>query len=232
MKFLKRLIMLILLVIVGIGGFLLFQGYDKYQTAIEHESLKEKIAQIYKNDNFTALEDLPDVYKDAVIAVEDRRFYFHHGLDYIGISRALLNAIKNGEFREGGSSITQQLAKNLYFEGERSAERKIAEIFLAKDIEAAYKKAEILELYVNTIYFGNGYYGIGEASQGYYGKNPKKLTKKESTMLAGIPNAPSAYALNKHPKKAKERQKQVLKRMVKNGYLTEKEAQNILEDKG
>ena len=129
--------------------------------------------------------------------------------------------------KTGGSGITQQLVKNLYLENEQTIERKLAEVFLAFDIERAYTKEEILEMYVNTIYFGHGYYGIGEAAEGYFRKPASQLTDAESTVLVGIPNAPSAYDWIKHREKAIERQRQVLNKMVKYGNLTQEEANEM-----
>ena len=111
---------------------------------------------------------MPETYVQAVVAVEDHRFYEHFGLDLIAIGRALVNDIKAGRYVEGGSTITQQLAKNLYFSQEKTMNRKAAEVFLALELERNYTKDEILELYVNSIYFGDGYYNVGEASAGRY----------------------------------------------------------------
>ena len=135
---------------------------------------------------------------------------------------------KAGSLVEGGSGITQQLCKNLYFTQEKKFSRKIAEVFLSFQFEKLYTKDEILELYVNSIFFGNNYYCVKEASLGYFGKLPKDMNDYESTLLAGIPNAPSAYALTKNPELAHQRQKRVLEKMVKYKYLTEKEAKAIM----
>ena len=168
------------------------------------------------------------MYIQAVISVEDRRFYDHPGIDIIAIGRATINDIKAMSFVEGGSTITQQLAKNIYFTQEKKITRKIAEVFMAFEIEKAYEKDEILELYLNTSYFGDGYYTVKEASRGYFGKEPEDMTDYECIMLAGIPNAPSVYAPTKNPDLAKQRQRQVADKMVRNGYLTEEEAEEIL----
>ena len=165
------------------------------------------------------LSDIPKTYLNAVIAVEDHRFRKHSGIDYISIARAVKSNILSGKLKEGGSTITQQLAKNLYFTQEKKFARKVAEALMAQKLEQKYSKDEILELYVNTIYFGNGCYGIAEASKGYYGKKPSKLSTEECTMLAGLPNAPSAYNPVKHPQRAKQRQNFVEKQMRRYGYL-------------
>ena len=148
-------------------------------------------------------------------------------VDVLSIGRAVVTNVKEMSLIEGGSTITQQLAKNLFFTQEKDFSRKIAEIFMGYNLEKNYSKEEILELYVNTSYFGSGYYGIREASLGYYNKEPKDLNFLECTMLAGLPNAPSAYALNKYPERAQQRQKQVINKMVKHGYLTKGEAEKL-----
>ena len=139
--------------------------------------------------------------------------------------------IKAKELREGGSTITQQLAKNIYFTQEKSALRKIAEIFMAYDLEKNLNKDTILELYLNTSYFGDGYYCVNDASEGYYGKEPKDMNRNEASMLAGIPNAPSAYCPTKHLNLAKQRQIQVLDKMIKYKFITEQDKTEILNEK-
>ena len=124
---------------------------------------------------------------------------------------------------EGGSTITQQLAKNLYFSQEKTMNRKAAEVFLALELERNYTKDEILELYVNSIYFGDGYYNVGEASEGYFGKPAAKMNDYECTLLAGVPNAPSKYAPSKNLALAEKRQKKVISRMEACGYLTKED---------
>ena len=134
-----------------------------------------------------------------------------------------MNDIKAGRYVEGGSTITQQLAKNLYFSQEKTMSRKAAEVFLALEIEQKYTKDEILELYVNSIYFGDGYYSVGEASEGYFGKPASEMNDYECTLLAGVPNAPSKYAPSKNLALAEKRQQKVISRMEACGYITEEE---------
>ena len=157
MKWIKRLCSFILLCLLIAGGILLFQGYREYREALSGKSVEEMARQIESIDNYTSLDELPQTYIDAVLAVEDKRFYEHPGIDPIAIGRALLNDIRAGEYVEGGSTITQQLAKNQYFTQEKRLVRKVAEMFMAFKIEAELDKDKILELYVNSIYFGNGY---------------------------------------------------------------------------
>ena len=210
-------------VIAGCGFALAGEGYGLYKNAVQEESLEETVAEIRRQDNFTSLEEMPETYVQAVVSVEDHRFYDHFGLDLIAIVRAVVNDIKAGRYVEGGSTITQQLAKNLYFSQEKTMSRKAAEVFLALEIEQKYTKDEILELYVNSIYFGDGYYSVGEASEGYFGKPASEMNDYECTLLAGVPNAPSKYALSKNPALAEKRQQKVISRMEACGYITEEE---------
>ena len=194
-KFLK-IVVLLTLIIMSIVVAFIGNGYKMYKEAIEEISIEDKIKQIKSKENYTEISELPQTYIDAVLSVEDHRFYKHNGIDIIAIGRAIVNDIRKMEFIEGGSTITQQLAKNIYFTQEKKVKRKIAEVFMAFKIEKNYKKDEILELYINTICFGNGYYTIKEAVNGYFNKEPKEMTDCECILLAGIPNAPSIYANN------------------------------------
>ncbi|MBS5299784.1 MAG: transglycosylase domain-containing protein [Clostridiaceae bacterium] len=210
-------------VIAGCGFALAGEGYGLYKNAVQEESLEETVAEIRRQEYFTSLEEMPETYVQAVVSVEDHRFYDHFGLDLIAIGRAVVNDIKAGRYVEGGSTITQQLAKNLYFSQEKTMSRKAAEVFLALEIEQKYTKDEILELYVNSIYFGDGYYSVGEASEGYFGKPASEMNDYECTLLAGVPNAPSKYAPSKNLALAEKRQQKVISRMEACGYITEEE---------
>lgn len=229
MKVLKKIIFIVVLVSISIGLLFVGSGYDMYKKAIEETSIEDKIAEIKSKENYTKISELPQMYKNAVISVEDHRFYKHNGIDIIAIGRAAFNDIKAMSFVEGGSTITQQLSKNIYFTQEKKITRKIAEVFMSFEIEKNYNKDEILELYLNTSYFGDGYYTPKEACRGYFNKELNEMTDYECILLAGIPNAPSVYAPTKNPELAKQRQKQVMKKMIEYGYLTEEEADNILK---
>ncbi|MCI8654816.1 MAG: transglycosylase domain-containing protein [Clostridia bacterium] len=229
MKVLKKVILVIVLVSISIGCLVIGNGYDMYKQAINQMPLEEKVRSIKEKENYTNIKEVPQMYINAVISVEDHRFYKHNGIDIIAISRAMINDIKAMDFVEGGSTITQQLSKNIYFTQEKKINRKIAEVFMSFKIEKNYEKDEILELYINTSYYGDGYYTIKEACRGYFNKEPSEMTDYEAILLAGIPNAPSVYALTKNPYLAKQRQKQVMNKMIKYGYLTNEEANNILE---
>lgn len=229
MNLLKKVIIGIILLCLIIGVIVVGNGYMMYKEAIEEIPLSTLVEEIKSKQNYTEIKELPKVYIDAVIAVEDHRFYKHNGIDVIAIGRAIINDIKAMRFVEGGSTITQQLSKNTYFTQEKKLTRKVAEVFMALEIEKNYDKDEILELYLNTSYFGDGYYTIKDACKGYFDKEPMQMTDYEAILLAGIPNAPSVYAPTKNPDLAKQRQRQVMEKMIKYGYLTEKEAENILK---
>lgn len=212
-KLLKRILVLIVAVFLLGGTAIGVSGYGMYRKALSEKSMFAMQEEIQGRDSYISLEELPEDYIDSVVAVEDKRFYHHVGIDLIAIGRALYNDIRAGALVEGGSTITQQLAKNQYFTQEKKLSRKAAELFMAIEMEKHFSKDEILELYVNSIYFGNGYYGVREASLGYYGKEPGTLTQEECMMLAGIPNAPSVYNPVDNPKLAQKRLAQV-KRLV------------------
>lgn len=231
MKVFRKILLIMFLVIMSIVLILIGQGYKMYKEAINRMPLTEKINGIQSQENYTKLSEIPQTYVNAVISVEDHRFFNHSGIDIIAIGRATVNDIKEMSFVEGGSTITQQLAKNMYFTQEKKITRKIAEVFMTFEIEKRYDKDEILELYINTIYYGNGYYNIKDASLGYFGKLPKDLSDGECIMLAGIPNAPSVYNPKVNPELARQRQKQVIQKMIKYGKLSESEADIILNEK-
>lgn len=228
MKSLKRILFLIIIVAVAIASFFVKEGYELYVQAINKMSIEEKIEEIKSNEDYTTYEELPENYRNAVIAVEDKRFFVHPGVDVISITRAILIDLKEMSFEEGGSTITQQLAKNVYFTQEKKITRKIAEVFMAVELEKQCSKEEIFELYVNTSYFGDGYYCVKEASEGYFEKLPKDMNLYECTLLAGIPNAPSVYAPTKNPELTRQRQAQVLRKMIKQRYVTQEEANKII----
>ena len=229
MNVIKKIIIFVILIILFAGAFLIYQGYTMYKEALNEIGVKHKVAELRAQENYTKFEDLPKFYLDAVVAVEDRRFFEHGAIDPIAIGRAIWTNVKSFELKEGGSTITQQVAKNVYFTQEKTAIRKIAEIFMAFEIERNCDKNTILEMYVNTSYFGSGYDGIKEAANGYYDKEPIDMDKYECSMMAGVPNAPSIYAPTKNPDLAAQRQRQVLERMVRYEYISQDEMDEILE---
>ena len=224
---LAGLFVLLLALCLSAGLYVGLKGYGMYREALEQKPLAEMAEQVRAQPDFTPLDELPRLYRDAVVAVEDHRFYSHGGVDFIALCRALWNDVCAGAFVEGGSTITQQLAKNLYFTQEKRLTRKVAEMFMAFHIEANYTKEEIFELYVNSIYFGSGCYDVASASQAYFGVEPSQMDANQCTLLAGIPNAPSVYDLNVNPDLATQRQRQVLTLMVEHQYLTADQASAI-----
>jgi monofunctional glycosyltransferase len=177
--------------------------------------------------NYTTIDKIPSDIKNAVIATEDKRFYKHPGFDVLAISRAVYTDIKSMQFREGGSTITQQLAKNLFLANDKSVKRKFKEIIFSLALEHKYTKNQILEMYLNVIYYGSNVYGVQNASKLYFHKNLKDLSLAECSMLAGIPQCPNYYYT--HPNEARNRQCDVLRAMIKNKFINksqQKTAQN------
>ena len=229
-KFFMKIIGIFIVVASLLIGVYVKEGYDMYQTALIKKPIEEMLEEVQAKANYTKIEEVPKIYKDAVVAVEDHRFYMHKGVDILSITRAILTNLRNSELIEGGSTISQQICKNVYFTQERKLERKFAEMFAAIELEKKCDKDQILELYLNTSFYGNGYYTLKEASNGYFGKEPLELTDYEATMIAGIPNAPSVYNPVNSLKLAKQRQNQVLIAMVNHKYLTDTEKDEILSE--
>ena len=175
-----------------------------------------EIANVHADENRmpVKINQVPKNLQNAFVAVEDNRFYEHIGIDPRGIARALYANIRGREVSEGGSTITQQLAKNAYLTQDRTIARKVQEIFLALQLERQYTKQEILEMYLNQIYFGQGAYGVQAAAQTYFGKDVSDLTLNECAMLAGIPKSPNYYSPSNNMQAATERKATVLDQMV------------------
>lgn len=230
MKIFRKIIIVLSIIILVIFSILFFIGYDSYSKVLKEKPLFDRINEITSKENFVKFDDLSKNYINAVIAIEDHRYFDHGAVDYLSIIRAIFTNLKEGEFEQGGSTITQQVAKNVFFSQERTLARKLGEVFGASDLEKNYSKNEIFAIYVNTAYFGDGYYGIYDACKGYYNKEPKDLTLYEASMLAGVPNAPSIYAPTINPELAKQRQKQVLNAMIKYGYISESDKSNVLNE--
>ncbi len=218
-KFIFKIILWIFIILLFIFSIFTGLGYLKYREAISNIPLADKVQEIRESDNYTKLNDVSNDYKNAVVAIEDHRFYTHNGIDILSMIRSTFVNIKMKSLYYGASTITQQVGRLLYFTQEKSPIRKIAEIFVAFNLEKNYSKDEILELYINLMYFGNGYYGIYDASLGFFDKAPKDLTFYEATYLAGLPNAPSVYS--EDDKLGEERRLQVVDAMKKYGYVNE-----------
>ncbi|GGF03162.1 penicillin-binding protein [Stappia taiwanensis] len=174
------------------------------------------------------LEQLPPYLPQAVIAIEDRRFRSHPGLDPIGLARAMVTNLTSGRLVQGGSTLTQQLAKNLFLQPDRTLKRKVQEAILAIWLEATYSKDEILEMYLNRVYFGAGAYGVDAAARRYFGKSARMVNLAEAATIAGLLKAPSRYAPTRNPDLADERAGTVLMAMAEEGYITAAEARDAI----
>ena len=183
---------------------------------------------IFENNNeYVKLDEINDNIKKAIISIEDKNFYKHNGFDYLRIIKAMLINLKSGEIKQGASTISQQYIKNLYLTFDKTWERKIEEAFLTIELESHYTKEEILEGYLNTIDFGAGNYGIKNASNYYFDKEPKELTIEEATLIVGIPRNPSYYNPITNFEAAKKRQKEILVSMYKNNYIKKEDINKI-----
>ena len=231
--------MLIVILALSISFFSIF-----FSIKIDDEKIIRASAKINVFDDNNNLIDMPLTYEsfvkyedineniiNAFVALEDKRFFDHKGIDYIRIGGATLNNIKAGYFKEGGSTITQQLAKNIQLTNEKTLNRKIKEAKLAKDIEKEFSKEQIIEMYLNAIYFGNGIYGINNACKRYFDKQPADIKLFEAALLAGIVRSPEYYSPLRNAEKAEERKNLVLRLMKEQKYINENEYIKALEKK-
>ena len=246
MKKLLVILLKLIAVLFVVGALGVFAIIIKYRLELPNiqsmvEDYKPQMATtIYdKNNNVVdvlevdsrdavKLEDVSPYVKEAFIAIEDKKFYSHHGLHFKGIIRAVLTNFLKGKATQGGSSITQQLAKNAFLTPERTFSRKVKEAILTYQIERTYTKDEILERYLNEIYFGSGSYGIKNAADQYFRKDPKDLNIAEAALLAGIPNRPTKYDPNRSLENALHRQQIILKEMFEDGRITKEEYEEAL----
>ena len=246
MKKLLVILLKLIAVLFVVGALGVFAIIVKYRLELPNiqsmvEDYKPQMATtIYdKNNNVVdvleaesrdavKLEDVSPYVKEAFLAIEDKKFYSHHGLHFKGIIRAVLTNFLKGKATQGGSSITQQLAKNAFLTPERTFSRKVKEAILAYQIERTYTKDEILERYLNEIYFGSGSYGIKNAADQYFRKDPKDLNIAEAALLAGIPNRPTKYDPNRSLENALHRQQIILKEMFEDGRITKEEYEEAL----
>ena len=218
--------------VLAVGGLLWHYAQDlpdlnqlqNYQPSLVtqvYSSDRQRIGQFYiERRILTPLEKIPERLRQAVIAVEDARFFEHPGLDYIGMLRAAWTNIRRGGKVEGASTITQQLARSLFLSSERTFDRKVRELVVAYKMELVSTKEQILETYLNQIYFGQGAYGVASAAQSYFGKDLASLTVAEAAFLAGLPKSPNHFSPFKNFERAKKRQEHVLARMEEAGFLT------------
>lgn len=215
-RIIRRVLVIALVAVIAMCALTVWRGYGMYREALADRPISQTVEELRATDTYTELDELPQTYLDAVVAVEDHRFYEHGGVDPIAICRAAFNDLRTLSLREGGSTITQQVAKNLFFTQDKHFERKVAEVFMAFDLEARYSKREILELYVNSSYFGSGYTGIGQAAPGYLGCDPSDMSDYECALMAGLPNAPELFAAD--PQAADSRARVVVQQMEKYGF--------------
>lgn len=192
-KLLFKMIIILLVIITGFCGYYGYLGYQIYQDKIQEQSLSERVQQLKSKEDYVTLDQISPIYKEAVLESEDRRFYQHGPVDYYGLARAMLTNLTTFSFKEGGSTITQQLSKNLCLSFEKDLSRKFAEVFIARDLEKMYSKDEILEMYLNITYLGEGNYGIQAASQYYYHIDAIDLNKQQSDILVKTLKRPSVY---------------------------------------
>ena len=206
---------------------------DPPQTSIVYASDGSVLAEWHGEQDRTIVryEEMPGHLRDAVVAIEDQRFWQHHGVDTEGILRALRANTQAGEVRQGGSTITQQLVKILFTEGERTLTRKIREALLAYELEAKADKEQVLETYLNTVYFGNGAYGVESAADRYFGKHASALTVAESALLAGTIRSPVRYDPTNDIRAASLRRDVVLREMNDQGYITDEEYREAVNAK-
>ena len=190
--------------------------------------VEETVTSLRSDPDWVSLQRIPDHTRKALLAIEDHDFYKHGALDYVGIARAAFANLKAGEVQQGGSTLTQQMVKNVFLSSEQTFTRKAEEAILATRVEQKYSKDEILEIYFNTTYFGAGAYGIRDAAKKYFGKEPANLTLPESAMLAAMPYAPSALNPYENPAGCAKRVRLVLKEMLKYGYIGNTECEDAL----
>ncbi|MGN0966964.1 MAG: transglycosylase domain-containing protein [Candidatus Coprovivens sp.] len=230
MRLLKRFILFNILVIIvgciGLYGYAYFSPKLDIRNANQfyiYDDTNELIYQGSGNNEWISLDEVSPYFIDAIISTEDKNFYKHFGFDFMRIGKAMLVNIQNGKIVQGASTISQQYVKNMYLDFDKTWKRKYEEALLTLRLEVHYSKDEILEGYINTINFGQGNYGIENASQYYFNKHANDLTKEEAIMLAGIPKAPSNYNPVSNYKSSIERAKLISKLMYENEYISEEE---------
>jgi len=228
MKHIKRIIILVMMIAVLLVGKTTIIGYINYYKVVHEIGLENTIEAIRLADNYVTIDDINDHLINATVSVEDKRFYQHNGIDHISIGRAMITNLQALKFVSGGSTITQQLSKNLFLTFDKTFERKATEYFLARRIESLYTKDEILELYINVINYGDDCIGIYNASVHYYQILPKDLTVSQSVLLAGLPQSPANYSLTTNYSNAVLRSEDVINAMIQNDIMKESEGLKIL----
>lgn len=245
--------LVLLLIVAGACGYYFFGGYAEEVKGLKTEA--ERLVRLSSEETFRANQtstayaadgsvisnlkgaretyylersEIPDNVVAAIISIEDKKFYRHDGVDYRALLRAVKAMVQNGRVTQGGSTITMQLARNIFLTQERTWQRKIEEIFIAWNLEEKYTKDEILEYYLNNIYFGNGYYGIQSASRGYFNRDVEELSLSEMTFLCGIPNNPTLYDPVTNMDNALSRRDRILSHMQEDGKISERDYADAL----
>lgn len=216
--------MVFLIVLIGFLSFIVYRGYQDYRVYEDAVPISSLVEKVKLKENYVPYEELPEHLLNATVSAEDKRFYQHSGIDFLSLGRAIASQFISSLATSGGSTITQQLAKNLYGQYSSNVRWKLMEFFFANKLESLFTKEEILTIYVNIINYGANNSGIFEASVDYYGVYPIQLGLGECSLLAGIPQSPSNYELYNHYEAAKKRQQYVLDNMVKAGYISQEEA--------
>lgn len=251
-----KLQLLLLLLIIGAAAYYFGGGYAQTVAELKEEAdslvaksskelfrkgetglvydQKGKLLKAYKGEKdsyYIEFDQIPEIVVKTYIAVEDRQFEKHDGVDYRAILRAVIAMIRNGEVTQGGSTITQQLARTVFLNTEKTWERKMEEIFIARNLEDKYTKSQIMEFYLNNIYFGHGYYGIQAAAQGYFSKNIDELDLSQTVFLCAIPNNPSLYDPVNNKKNTISRRNRMLSAMYDQGYISRAAAEEAKKEK-
>jgi penicillin-binding protein 1A len=205
-------------------------NYSFRDNSVVFDRNGQKIGEIFDQYHvFVPLSDVPEHFIDALLAIEDKKFYEHNGIDKQGILRALLARVKSGRTTQGASTLTQQLVRNMLLTPEKTLGRKMLEISWSLEVEKQIPKNKILEIYVNSMFLGNGAYGVGAAAQRYFGKRAQDLLPEESALIAGLYQSPSRYNPAKHPERAKRRQLQVITALMNSGKITPATRQKLAE---
>lgn len=219
LKFLNRVLLKTVRTIVGACALVCIavgaSGVITANKLLTEKPFETVIEEIRSNEWYVPIDQINKTFLDAIVSVEDNCFYDHNGINIKSILRAVKTNLEKKEFAEGGSTISQQLVKNMYLSQKKTITRKIQEAIITIQLEKKYSKEEILELYVNIIYYGNNSYGIGQAANKFYGKTPLDIDFNEATWLAGMPQAPSIYSKEEYIDRGKERQAQVINAMIK-----------------
>lgn len=227
MKYIKRIIITFMILCIVLISGIFYTGYSRYRMTLQEKPIVQTVEEIRSNSNYITLKEINPFFLAALLAVEDPTFYEHDGIVLKNIAEAFFTNMKEHDLVMGGSTITQQLCKNLFLDQRKEFHRKAAELFFVRDLEELYTKTEILELYVNSIYFGDGYYGIVDASRGYFNVEPYELSEAQATLLAGLPQAPAVYQLSDGFDLAKKRQMIVLLNMEEQGLIKKNKVNEI-----